>query len=435
MVKSRSEEKDIGVLLKIISPALIIKIEIIIALAERFMMETLKMPRLIMGSIDLLNLFLVLCLLRNKEWKKYKELVISYLVILVVSLVVGIINYEKWNGNIVYSCIEFRNIIRFPVFFIACATFLNHDDVKFIYKVLVIFFLVNSLVILYQYFTYHPNIGSRGDHLNGLFGHESGGNAFVNVIMLVVLAYLLSSWRDKNVSTVFFFVAVGISLLIAALIELKAFFFEILLIYGWYFVSCKKSKKELLLNLILIIGAVIVSAIGLSIMYKEYPGFKGYVSIEGLKDQLFGNGYTGKGDLNRFTGIFTIASDFFAYNISEILFGIGLGNACQSSIVGSATLFYNTYGESNYKLFLATHLFIQTGALGFILYLSTYVYLFFKKKENLEFKLNTQIMCLIAVLLVFYNDTFLTDAGYFIYFALASGFVKKKDAIENFGSI
>ncbi len=416
---------------KLFKPALIIKIEILIVLFERVMMQTLNMPRLIVGTVDFLNLILLFFLFRNKEWKKYTRFIVTYLVILVVSLIVGILNFNKYGGNICFSLIEVRNIARFPIFFLSCAIFLDEEDWKFIYKILVIFCAINSLIILYQYFTYHPDASSRGDFLNGLFGkNERGGNTFVNVLMLVVLTYMISAWRNKQIASLWFFIAVCVCLLIAALIELKAFFFEVLVIYGWYLICYKKSKKELLLNIILIALAVLVSVIGLSIMYREYPNFKGYMSIDGIKDQLFGNGYTGQGDLNRFTGIFTIESKFFNHDFIKTMFGVGLGNASESSILGT-TLFYDTYANSNYKWFVATYMFTQTGVFGLILYLSTFLFLFFKKKENDKYRMNTQIMCLLALLLVFYNDTFLTDAGYLVYFALAGGFVKSKVSEEN----
>ena len=80
---------------KLFKPALIIKIEILIVLFERVMMQTLNMPRLIVGTVDFLNLILLFFLFRNKEWKKYTRFIVTYLVILVVSLIVGILNFNK----------------------------------------------------------------------------------------------------------------------------------------------------------------------------------------------------------------------------------------------------------------------------------------------------------------------------------------------------
>ena len=159
-------------------------------------------------------------------------------------------------------------------------------------------------------------------------------------------------------------------------------------------------------------------------MYREYPWFRETMSLSGMIGQLTGSGYTGNGDLNRFTGIFTIASEIFDGNPLKILFGIGAGNCSQSAVLGSSTLFYNQYFETHYNWFSATYLFIEGGAVVLLLYLTTFVYLFFKKKENKQYDLNSQIMCMLAVFLVFYGEALRTDAGYFVYFALAAEFIK-----------
>lgn len=158
-------------------------------------------------------------------------------------------------------------------------------------------------------------------------------------------------------------------------------------------------------------------------MYKEYPWFKGSMSLSGLVKQLSGNGYTGDGDLNRFTGVFTVASKIFEGEIGQILFGIGAGNASQTMILGSRTVFFDFYERTHYNWFSATYMFVQGGIFGLLTYLFTFMYLFFKRRRCKQFELNTQIMCILAVFLVFYGEALRTDAGYFVYFALASGFV------------
>lgn len=411
--------------IKKLSPTTVIKLQIIFALAERFLIQVLKLPSSIIYGMDILNILLLFCLIKIGRRNKYIGIILAYIGIIAILIIGGFVNWGKWGGNFATAIVEIRNIVRFPIFFLACTKFLNEDQVKKIYRLLVLFFSLNTIVILYQYFTFHPpGVWMRGDMLNGLFGTETGGNTFVNVILVVVVTYLLTTWAKKEISTICFFEAVGASLLISALIELKAFFLEFVAIYGWYFLKKRKSKKEIFLNVILITAAVIVSTVGLQIMYREYPWFKNSISISGIMEQLSGRGYTGEGDLNRFTGIFTIASQFFKGNIGEVLFGIGAGNVSSSGFLGSQALFYNRYAKSHYDWFSATYMFAQGGAFCLLLYLFTFVYLFFKQKHSKRFELNTQIICILAAFLVFYGEALRTDAGYFVYFALASGFVK-----------
>lgn len=414
-----------------ISPARLVELQIFFALIERFLVQMIRMPSAIIYVMDLLNIWLFMYLIKGKKSTKYVSFVIAYFGIVIVSLIFGFINYREWGGNIASSVIEIRNIIRFPIFFLSCVEFLNEKQTKKIYKLLTVFFSINTIAILYQYFTFHPSgVWMRGDMLNGLFGTETGGNAFVNVILIVVVTCLLSCRANKEKSVISFGVAAGASLLIAALIELKAFFVEIIIIYGFYLIKKRKTKKEIVINVFLVIVAVAISAVGLQIMYKEYPWFKGSMSATGLIKQLSGNGYTGDGDLNRFTGVFTIASKIFDGDIGQIIFGIGAGNASQTRILGSRTGFFDIYERTHYNWFSATYMFVQGGMFGLITYLFTFVYLFFKRKRCKQFELNTQIICILAVFLVFYGEALRTDAGYFVYFALASGFVKSKSIIR-----
>ena len=69
-------------------------------------------------------------------------------------------------------------------------------------------------------------------------------------------------------------------------------------------------------------------------------------------------------------------------------------------------------------------MFAQSGVVGLVLYLYSFLYLLRKKKQETVFKLNSQIMCIMTLFLIFYGEALKTDAGYLVYFAIASGFVK-----------
>lgn len=416
-------------------PANIIYIEIIFALSERFLVQVCHFPNVIIYTLDILNIVLLIYSWKRKEWRRYPGLIAIYIGMILTQIAVAVLHYNEWGGNIAITAIEVRNIIRFLIFFISCIVYLDVENYRKIYKILMVFFFINTVVILYQYVTFHPpGVWMRGDMLNGLFGTQTGGNTFVNVILIVVVTYMLTQWSKGQLSSKIFFLAVGLSLLIAGLIELKAFFVEFVALYGWYLIKKKKSKKEVLFNIVIIGLFVCVSGLALQIMFREYPWFRETMSISGMIKSLGGDGYTGNGDLNRFTGVFTIASRFFEGDIAKILLGIGAGNCSASSILGSTAKFYTQYMDSHYNWFSATYLFVQGGAIGLLLYLFTFVYLFFKKKQNKQFALNSQIICVLAVFLVFYGEALRTDAGYFIYFAIASGFVSSNKIKGNVGS-
>lgn len=403
----------------------IIFIELILVLFERFLIQNLKAPDYIIYLIDILNIFLFFGLIKNKKNIEFRGLIVLYTILLLFSSITGILNFSTWVGNLATLSIEFRNFVRFPIFFLSCALFLDSESIRKIYKIFMVFFFVNLIFIIYQYLTFHPpGVWTRGDMLNGLFGTEVGGNTFVNVSFLVVIVYALTQWSQKKFKTNRFMVLVGFTLFISAIIELKAFFVEFAMLYIWYFVANKKTYKEFLINIFLIFFIIFISFIGLQIMYKEYPWFYDSMSFQGIKDQLFGSGYTGSGDLNRFTGIFTVCSKLFDGDISKTIFGLGLGNASSKSILGSYPTFFNKFYYTHYDWFSSTYTTVQVGLFGLLIYLSTFINLLFKKKINKEYTLNSQIMCLLALFLVFYGEALKTDAGYLIYFAISSGFIK-----------
>lgn len=100
-----------------ISPAGLIEMQVIFVLIERFLVQTMGMPGAIIYVMDVLNIWLFMYLIKGKKSTRYAGFIIAYVGIVVVSLIVGLINYREWGGNIASSVIEIRNIIRFPIFF------------------------------------------------------------------------------------------------------------------------------------------------------------------------------------------------------------------------------------------------------------------------------------------------------------------------------
>lgn len=403
----------------------IIEFEILYVLFERFFIQ-LGAPNKIIYLLDIINIFLLLKIIKSRNWNHFKGMIATYVLLIGVSIIVAFSNYLEWNSNPIYTIIELRNILRFLIFFIACVSLLTENSCIRIYNILIIYFFINALMIFYEYLTFHPvGIWTRGDYLNGFFGMSVGGNTFVNVSLLVVVSYLLSSWSKGIVSTKLFAISLVISLMISALIELKAFFLEFIILYIWYLVKKKKRKKEIQINILIIVLVILISYIGLQIMYKEYPWFRDTMSFSGMVSSVLDKGgYTSSGDLNRFTGVFTIANTIFNKDIVKILFGIGAGNASAFTVNGSSTKFFQIYENTHYNWFSGTFMFAQSGVVGLVLYLYSFLYLLRKKKQETVFKLNSQIMCIMTLFLIFYGEALKTDAGYLVYFAIASGFVK-----------
>lgn len=123
-------------IIKNTTPTTIIKTNLIFALIERFLVQVIGMPSAIIYVIDFLNLWLIVWLWKDREkCKQYFGLLKIYLGIILVLVITGCVYYGEWGGNVASTAIEIRNIVRFPIFFLACVIFLNNKEVKKIYKV------------------------------------------------------------------------------------------------------------------------------------------------------------------------------------------------------------------------------------------------------------------------------------------------------------
>lgn len=247
---------------------------IIWTLAERFLVQ-IGLPNSIIYLIDLINVFLFMVTVKKKRWNKFYPIIVAYIGLLSCGVLCAIINYGIWGGSLLFTLIEIRNVVRFPVFFLASVTFLKESDIEKVFRFLTVFFYANFVMIIYQYITYHPvGIWTRGDYLNGFFGTSVGGNTFVNVLMLCVVVYWLCKWRNRECPMWKFLLPFGMSITIAALIELKVYFVEIVILYIWYLVSQKKSFKELAQNFIIIIAALIVAYYACNLCIKNIHGLR-----------------------------------------------------------------------------------------------------------------------------------------------------------------
>lgn len=416
-------------------PQFILFFIIIWILAERFLMQ-LGISSSIIYLIDFLNVIMFAAMIRKNKWKKFGPMILAYGGLVFFGVLNALLEYKTWGGSFLFTIIEVRNVIRFPIFFLICVTFLQQSNIETIFNILTKFFYVNFVMILYQYITYHPaGIWTRGDYLNGFFGTSIGGNTYVNALMLCVVSYWFCKWCKRECVIWKFLLPLGISVVIAALIELKAYLVEAVILYIWYFFSQRKTVKELAKNIMIIIVIFVVAYFALQFMYQEYPWFRGTMSLNGIfKLTTDTSGYTGKNDLNRLTAIFTISDYMFKGRITDILVGIGLGNGAVYSLGGTFTKFCQMYESTHYSWFSSAYIFVQCGGIGLFLYIYSFIYLFIKKK-NIYYKFLSQTMTLLALVLIIYNETLKTDAGYFVYFAIASGFISDENSVNISSSI
>ncbi len=384
--------------------------------------------------LDILNIFLFLFALNknykcNDDKKNVKFIVVLYGAMIGLGLCSTIFNIFNYRFNIINIVLDLRNYIRFPMFFISCKLLLKEKDYLKIYNNLIWYQLINTVAIIYQYFTVTVfDYWMRGDYLNGFFGTRRGGNLFVNVLMVIVLIFCLNQFLTKKMDGKKFGFIVGTCLLDATLIELKFFYIEFVLCFllMYFFhgkfknLTCKKIKKGAI-----IIGAACVGLFVLiEILYKIYPWMQGSMSItQMISNAISSEGYTGNGDFNRLNAVSGVFRVCFKGNIFRGLFGIGIGNAYS----GGATLsaFAKKFSYTNYTWFQSSYVFSEVGLIGLLLYISTFILIFLKSK-NSKYSDIAKTMVLISLSLIIYDEVLKTEAAYLVYLTLSFYFMKKR---------
>ena len=99
-------------------PKYLIYIIIVLSLFERLLVQ-FGLPGSIIYFIDFLNIFLFIYLINRNKWAKFTPFIMAYLGIISIGIVIGVINYKVWKGSLLFTIIEIRNLVRFPVFFIS----------------------------------------------------------------------------------------------------------------------------------------------------------------------------------------------------------------------------------------------------------------------------------------------------------------------------
>jgi O-antigen ligase len=224
----------------------------------------------------------------------------------------------------------------------------------------------------------------------------------------------------------------GFALIISALAELKAFFlfFVLITIIATFITSFSKRK------LLLIIIGVIFLSVGIALLETVFS-LEGEFTFNKILELITSENYSSKKDVGRLTAIPTLAKTILTEPIEQ-LFGLGLGNCDSSEISFFNTPFYDTYRYLHYHWFSSAFLFLETGIIGFAIYLLFFVFIFVYSCKNLKNGTGNKLYCQMAIILTitsiiltFYNGSLRTEAGYIMFFALALPFIERNEEVES----
>lgn len=392
--------------------------------------ELLGLPWAIKYMLDVAwVLLMVLCAL-NEKFTCTRHITNTFLWSIGFAVYTVLVYLVEFQSPLYYLW-GFRNNFRFYAAFIAFCSFLKPNDIKDYLKVFDWLFWVNTGVSLIQYFGFELS----GDFLGGIFGAESGSNAFTNLYFLIVICKSVVFCMEKKESLFRCLLKCAASLVVATLAEMKFYFVELLLVVMLAVLFTSFSWRKLWI----ILGALAAVTLCAAMLASLFPNFSGWFSVEWfLETALSQKGYTGSNDLNRLNAIPQI-NELWLKNWGQRLFGLGLGNCDTSGFAIVNTPFFERYGDMHYTWLSYAMIYLETGYIGLAFYFGFFV-LVYRAIRKMEKKMDgvalsycriSRIMCILCAVISVYNASLRAEPGYMAYFVLAIPFALYRDIVES----
>ena len=380
---------------------------------------TLGLPRFMLYLGDILTIWTFIYALHTQHKITIPKSFIFLFLYLFIGILGGLFNSEPFS-LMVWGL---RNSLRYILFFYSCYVLLKKTDLEKVFKLLwFVFWISVPLCTFERFFVNYPAGTIIGDMVGGVFWNYSGSNLPLNVILCVCLSQIVIKYFRNECSLLSFVVVSVCALYMAATAELKVFIIEfiVIIIFAAFIEKIKWNKV-----IILIIYAFAFSnIISLFVMLNGNStyDYSTIFSINGFIEYATrDSGYNGTGDVNRLSGIAIIWERIFNHDLSKGLFGIGIGNAEYTNFF--VLDFYSRYSTLNYQWFHMIWMFIETGLLGILFYLSFFISTLRKacKIKNYDVNISTvKIMILIMLILFVYNISLRSEASGYLLFLLLS---------------
>lgn len=379
----------------------------------RFLIDELCFPSFIKYIPDVclavISVFHFIGRRRKKTPPKMIKINYSVIVFFLYSCLTSLLS----GTGILFFAWALRCTFRFYLFFYYCIYYLDMYDIETVFNGLTKLFWVNLAVVLYQFFVQ----GFMWDYLGGLFGTTQGCNGYMNIFLIVILAYSINSYfknKKSIIATGGYFVS---SLIIAALSEIKFFFFEAVAIVLLALVINKPSVKTVKMAIV----SVFSFCLGLLVLKIVFPDS---YTLLWHKEQISGYLETSGGIIKRSTAIPYINEHFFDNKLIKQLFGLGFGNCEYSSFF--KTPFAMKYDYTEYRYYSYGMQYLETGLVGLVLYAAFFLEIFISEiKLKFKYKFDSWTVCYLATTIplfmmnIWYNDSCKSEPAYLIYLSLA----------------
>ncbi len=391
-----------------------------------FSTEILGLPDFLRFVQDGIIIFLCFVLALKGQFSlhtKAKPLLIFIAIFFTYALITYLINYQ----SPFYFIWGVRNNFRFYLSFLIFIMYVTPDDAFSWLKILDTLYWVNFFVSLIQFFF----LDVRQDYLGGIFGSVGRTNAYTLIFFCIVISKSLLSAFNGTEKTFYCILKCIASLVIAAMAEMKLYYFIFIFIFIVSSLFTKFSIKKVVL-LIVGVAGVLLSSVLLTMLF----GFEDFLSFDNLWEYATKANYSSANDLNRFSAIATLSKEFM-HNPISTLFGLGLGNCDLSDLAIFNTPFYQNYGYLHYTWFTAPMVFIEMGTVGLILYFFFFIfcliYSIVQLKKGRGYQLFNQLAIVLApicIIISFYNSSLRIESAYMLYFMLSLPFLVHEEDIS-----
>ena len=340
--------------------------QILLVLVMLWLRDVLHFPSAITYITDVnLVLLVIQCCYKRTEYRVFKDVMPQCII---VALIIVFMLFGATINTVSPLLVLWgmRNNLRFFVFFFLCVDLLDISDIHTFCKILKKFFWINVAMCTLQYYGF----GLRADYLGGFFGTTQGCNGYLNVFICILCSIAISDFLFSKIKAGKLILYLSAALYMAILAELKVFYIELIIMVVFAVILSKPSFKTVLVSLIFCLGFV-VGAVALLVYNPD--GFSVLFDLDAMELYLTGTGYTSSGDLNRFTAIEQIFSNFFEGSGWLTLFGFGLGSCEYSQFSFLQSDFALKYGSLNYRWFTHAWVFLEQGAIGLILLVAFFI--------------------------------------------------------------
>lgn len=405
----------------------IVWLEIYLVSVYGFLRDFLRLPGTFSYLFDVMTFGVFLYSLLQKKpisSRMHKTTVVMVAILFIFSLAGFVLSGE----SIALFLWGFRNLFRFYFFFWNCVVYFSQSDVSKIGKYIIGMFYLNVITA-----TFELLMGYTGDYIGGTFGTAKGGNAYLNIFIILGLSVAVIEYFQKKRSFLKMVLTIGLCVYLMAIAELKVVVVELPIIVLMAMHMEKFTIRKIIMTILVCIG--VLGGIMLMGYFFENSGMQFFVKGS-LEKYLGDDGYTGVGDLGRLNAISQITVRFFDGNIKKILLGMGLGSCSYSGYDFLTSKFYNKFSWTHYQWFSDAMVYLEMGSIGLMIYEIFYMLCFaWGKKvakktergsyENIICK-TVVIFSVCCMILTVYNNSMMMESGYIAYLILAVPVILEK---------